>query len=122
MIFNIVFQYRISPYYVIFQVALQNLILLYNGSEIITTIMMLTYSLPHSLPMLGGLLGHQIEILFSLSADVTVGGSVTVLLIRKVEMGRLTGSEFDTIKCLHRTGTIVSDLRGDTSYLDYHLS
>ena len=92
MIFNIVFQYRISPYYVIFQVALQNLILLYNGSEIITTIMMLTYSLPHSLPMLGGLLGHQIEILFSLSADVTLRGSVTVLLIRKVVMGRLAGS------------------------------
>ena len=72
--------------------------------------------------MLRGLLGHQIEILFSLSADVTVGGSVTVLLIRKVMMGRLAGSELDTIKCLHHTGTIVSYLRGDTSYLHYHLS
>ena len=75
---------------------------------------MLTYSLPHSLPMLGGLLGHQIEILFSLSADVTVGGSVTVLLIRKVVLGRLAGSEFDRIKCLHHTGTIVSHISGET--------
>ena len=64
--------------------------------------------------MLRGLLGHQIEILFSLSADVTLGGSVTVLLIRKVMMGRLAGSEFVTIKCLHHTGTIVSDISGET--------
>ena len=45
---------------------------------------------------------------------MTVGGSVTVLLIRKAVMGRLAGSEFDTIKCLHHTGTIVSDISGET--------